>query len=190
MFAGRVGSVAHVARLRAVDRRDVDDRAAAVGQHGRNLVLHAQPHALQVHTHDFVPLCLGDVRHLGEPRTRDARIVDRAVEAAEFLDRGLDHVFDIRGAADIGLDEMRLAACIDDSLHDLGALLGASGGDDDLGALLREFQRGGFSQPGTSAGHQCDLACKILHVCLPRPSACRSGAESAITSTRAAIPSR
>ncbi len=59
---------------------------------------------------------------------------------------------------------MRFATCIDDSLHDLGALLGASRGDDNLGALFRKFQCRGLAQPGASAGHQRDFACEVLHV--------------------------
>ena len=163
MLAGGVRGGSDVAWLQAVDRGDVDDRAAAVRQHGRDFVLHAQPHALEVHAHDFVPLCFGDVRHRRVSRPHDARVVDRAVQAAELLHRRLDHALDIRGAADISLDEVRLAARSDDSLHDLGALFGAPRGDDDLGALCSEFQRGGFAQARTSTGHQRDLARKHLH---------------------------
>lgn len=161
VLAGRICRVADVAGFDPVDRGDVDDRAAA-GKHRADLVLHAQPHAFQVDADHFVPLCFGDVGHRREARAGDAGIVDRAIEAAEFLQRGLDHRLDLGDTAHVGGDEQRFAAEPGDSPHDVFTLFGAARRDDDFRALLGEFQRGRRADAGTGAGHQRDLACECL----------------------------
>src|SRR6186713_1202105 len=118
-----------VARLEPVDRGNIDDCTATAGQHGEDLVLHAQPDALQVAAHDFVPLRLSDVRDGRIARTGDAGIVDCIVQATEFLDGGAHHAFHVRAATHIGWHEQSFTAQLNDSLHDAGALVCSPSGD-------------------------------------------------------------
>ena len=70
------------------ERRDVDDRTAARGEHRRDAVLAAEPHALEVHVHHGVPGRLGGLGGAAVVGGEDAGVVVEHVQAAERVDGG------------------------------------------------------------------------------------------------------
>ena len=110
---GGVGAQAWIAHVRADGRGDVDDRAAAVLAHVRDLMLHRQPEAGQVRRQHARPRGLVELGDPGPGRAHAGGVdgdIETAVRRGRGDDRTLDllgarHVRDDRGAAKaIGLD--------------------------------------------------------------------------------------
>ena len=150
-----------------VARADIDDRAAAAAtaaflrEHRLDLVLHAQEHAGQVDVERRLPVL---ERDLGEGLRADVAIgvVDRAIEPAEAIERGLDHALDLGLDRNVGLHEHRLAAGLADQADSFLAVLGGLRRGDDFRAPAREHQRAGTAQAPAGAGHQRHLAFERL----------------------------
>ena len=85
-LGGAVGGAAREA-LDPGARGGVDDRAAAVLEQERDLVLHAQEDAREVDVDDPVPVVFGDVGGRCGAEF-DAGVVERDVETAERVDPG------------------------------------------------------------------------------------------------------
>ena len=103
MFAAAVGR--HFGRADQPGYgRSVDDGAAALLHHLRQLVLHAQPDALDVDIHDAVK---HRFRTVGQAHVLffNACVVESAVEAAKSIYRRGHHRLNIKGFADIRLDK-------------------------------------------------------------------------------------
>ena len=78
-----VGVRAVAAADQAGGRRDVDDRAAARGDQGRDPELAAEEHALEVHVDDPIPAVLGELGHeVVEAAAIDGGVVVEDVEGA------------------------------------------------------------------------------------------------------------
>ena len=120
------------------ERRDVDDRAAALALHVRETCLAAQVHRREVHVLHPAP-------HLeagGEDRVvvgrRDARVVERHVDRAEPLERGRErwpprrlrkrHVSAHEQAVDLGRGGGARVRFVESSDHDVRALGGKTVG--------------------------------------------------------------
>ena len=138
-------------------RRHVDDRARALRLHGRKLVLHAQEDAAEVDGEGALPVLERDPLH-GSRGAGDARIVDRAVDAAEGRDAVRDGGLDVGLARDVGLHAARDAALGLD-LRDrlVGAALLAIA-HDDARALAREQPGRRAPDAARGARHERDLS--------------------------------
>src|SRR5881628_3111744 len=94
-------------------------------------------------------------------------VVEGAIEPPEGRQRPIDHRFDVALLRDVGSDEDRLAAGGLDPRDDFLALSLAASADDDLRALLGEFECGGTADPGVATRDEYDAACnmtrEVLH---------------------------
>ncbi len=90
---GNAGGAADLSR----DRGHVDDGSAAVEHHGRDLVFHREEDASEVDRDHLVPGVGIVVRHGNERRADDTGVVERAIEAAPFIDDSLDHALGLIG---------------------------------------------------------------------------------------------
>ena len=99
-LGGGVADIGNAEMADRGDRRDVDDRAAALPLHHRNDVLHGEERALQVDREHAVPVRLRHLDHAAH--FGDADIVVEHVDAAIGLEARRDHGFDVAGLADIG----------------------------------------------------------------------------------------
>jgi hypothetical protein len=144
----------------ARNRRGVDDRAAAVVEHVADLVLHAQEHAGHVNRNAALPLI---DRVISKRRLTglEAGIVERRVQAAEGVDRGLDHRLDLGFAADVGPLEHGLAARRLDFLDQIGARGLVEVGDHHARATLGAEQRGRLAHAAGAAGDKHDLSSHV-----------------------------
>src|SRR5207248_5657109 len=92
----------------AGNRRQVDDRPAAIGDHGRDRVLNPEEHAGRVDRHDAVP-GFGTVKVLFGA-ARNTGIVDQHIELAEMSDDGGHYGGPVLFFGDIeGLEPRRVA---------------------------------------------------------------------------------
>ena len=144
---------AHQARHRC----RIDDRPAALLEHLADLVLHAQPRALDVDVDDAV-----EQRFLGVGQRQvlflDAGVVKGAVEAAEIRHRLVDQRFNFGRARDVGLHEQRLATGFDDHRRRRMAAVDRGIGHHHAGAGAAEGKRGRAANPARRPRHQHDLA--------------------------------
>src|SRR3989442_2359089 len=90
-----------------------------------------------------------------------SRRVEGAIEPPEGRQRPFDHRFDVALLRDVGSDEDRLAAGGLDPRDDFLALSLAASADDDLRALLGEFECGGTADPGVATSDEYDAACNV-----------------------------
>jgi hypothetical protein len=90
------------------DRRDVDDRAAALPRHHRDDVLHGKEGALEIDGEYTVPIGLRDLDHVS--RLGDPDIVVEHVDAAIGLEACRHHRVDIGGTGNIRGERGRLSA--------------------------------------------------------------------------------
>ena len=148
-------------------RRCVDDRTTvAVFEDAWDLILHAEEDAGEHHTDAAVPFLLGIVGD-GESETGDARVVVGIVEAAERLDRGLDHGTHVGRLRHVGVHVAGTAAR---SAHERRCLIAADVvdiGDHDRRAVLCEELRRRPADAGCRAGNERDLAVEHPHRALP-----------------------
>jgi hypothetical protein len=134
----------------------VHDGAAAVPQHQRDLVLHAEEYAPDVDGEDPVALLLADVgRRLG--RLFDAGVVERDVDAPEPVDRLRQSRVDIGALGDIAAyGDDPPAVCLDQAGR-FGVGLLVDVGDHHAGALTRERQRGSAADTCAGSSDEGDL---------------------------------
>ncbi|MGC0368811.1 hypothetical protein RKD05_001063 [Microbacterium sp. SLBN-111] len=124
----------------AEDRRDVHDRAAAVGEDRGDLRAHVAEHGVEVDRDDLVPRFVGVLRGRGGGAT-DAGVVHADAERREGV-RELDgrrDPRDVGGVADRGLGRAAGGA---DLLDDLVGVVGVEVVDDHGGAVLGQQQGG------------------------------------------------
>ena len=153
MFNGANSSAADLARPRtaplgrdvgvhrgraaqALDRRHVDDRAAAGRGHRLDGHPHAQERAGQVDVNHLLPL--GQIEILQRPERDGAGVVDQHVELAEFADRGRDRGVPLVGLGDV---EVHVARGVTDFVGQRLALVVEDVADHHLGALLDQQAR-------------------------------------------------
>ncbi len=101
-------------------------------EHRRDLMPHAQPHALHVDVHDLV---IG-LHLLFEERRQqllDTRVVESEVEPAELLQRAPDEIFDLRFLRHIGRHEHGFAALRADEPNGFLAFRSSAAGNNHLG---------------------------------------------------------
>jgi hypothetical protein len=139
VLAGSVDRIVGIPAERG-NRGVVDDRTTVSGQHGRDLVLHREPHAGEVRADDSVPCSF---RRFGEGTgaTHRARVVEGAVQAPIGPHDALDHCPDVVLARDIGAHEERIAAVALDLADRLLALCLTTCGNGDLRPFAGERQR-------------------------------------------------
>ncbi len=139
-------------------RGRVDDRAAALLEDQRNLVLHAQEDAAEVDVDDPVPLLLVVLRGRSRLPRLDARVVEGEVQPPESLNglgQGRLHVLGPRHVAPDG--ERPPALLLDQAGRLLVALLGHVGGHH-AGPLAGERQRRRAADAARGPGHERDLS--------------------------------
>ena len=148
------------------DRRDVDDRAAALLLHHGDDVLHGEEGAFQVDREDAIPFRLRHLDHAAH--LGDADIVVEHVDAAIGFQAGRDHRLDIGGARDIGGERRRLAALAGDDIDGFLRGLAVAVDAKHLRALARKGHRGRLAvapaRPDrTGADHHRCLALEPFH---------------------------
>src|SRR6185295_1836384 len=139
----------------------VDDAAAAVLEHGRDAVLHPQPHALDVDAHHGVEHFLV---HLGEGlagEARNAGVVEQDVQAPEARHRRVDHGPHRGRVAHVHGDGQRAAAGLDDLGRDRLGLVAGDVGHGDVGAFTPEGKSSGPSDTRAAAGDDGDLVFEL-----------------------------
>src|SRR5471030_445555 len=152
MLAGYVQRGARQADL-AGDRRDVDDAAAALRNHYRQLIFQAEEDAQHVGVEDGVVVLDG----LAGDRAADAfvaGVVDGDVEAAVAGHGRFNQFAHVVFLADVGQHEVGFGTELAQFGLQFGAGLGAAARDDQLGALPGVGQGGGAADAGQCAGDQ------------------------------------
>src|SRR5215470_863010 len=135
------------------NRRQVDDRPAAIGDHGRDRVLDAKEHPGGVNRHDPMP-GFGAVEVLFGA-ARDAGIVDQHVEFAEMAGSGSHDGGPTPFLGDIELLEPRRDT---NTIGYLPTFVFQYVRNHYLGAFACEHARRGGSHAGCRAGDDGDLA--------------------------------
>nr|WP_245740828.1 hypothetical protein [Nonomuraea maritima] len=151
-----------------------DGTAPPLAFHLRDLRLQREESALEISVDQVVPHFFAEFGQRADGG--GAGVVESRVQAAETADDLVDDV--VRGG-DVGrvrLDEHRLAAGSGDLLDHLHPGLGPPSGQRDLGAFLREQQRGSPADPGRAAGDERDLAFEQSHAPYPSSGCPRRGA--------------
>ncbi len=139
---------------------DVDDGAAAAGDHVGNGRARAQEGAAEDDAHDLVPVL---DRQLGEgDLVAVGGVVDEDVEPAEVGDDGVDHALYGGLLGNVRQMHHGAAAPILDFLgHCFGFIGRVLGVDDDGGAISRQGQRHGAAVPAHRSGDQRDLSLEL-----------------------------
>jgi len=83
-FARAIRRAPEIIGLEAINRGNIDNGTLALLEHREDFVLHAHPHRLQIGVHEFIPGLLLNLRQGHHHGTRDPRIVDGAIQFAEF----------------------------------------------------------------------------------------------------------
>ena len=148
------------------DRRNIDDRAAALPRHHRNDVLHRKERAFEIDREHAVPIRLRYIDHA--PHLGDADIVVEHVDAAIGIEACGDHRLDVAAPGRVGGKCGRLAALGRDDLDGLFRGRGVTIDAKNLRALACESHGGRLavapSRPDRAgADHQRCLAFKPLH---------------------------
>jgi hypothetical protein len=134
-------------------------RSAAVLEHGRDLVLHPQPDALEVDRDDLVEVLLrGSADRLLQ---LDAGVVVREVQAPERRDRPRDRGPAVGLDADVAGKELRVSPLLLDEPYGLHAVVAArlQIAHEDAGrALARQRDRGRPPDAARGARDQPGLA--------------------------------
>ena len=146
---GRSGGPAAETRHRV----DIDDRAAALGQHQRHSPPHGEHRAVEIDRQHPAPGLVVDIGD-GLEQVHHAGIVDEDIDATELGDGAIDH-----GDA-LGLDR-DVGGNADDGAADLGDRrgdgIGMPVGGDDLCALGHEQLGNGEAHPGACTGDNRNL---------------------------------
>jgi hypothetical protein len=144
-------------RTRRRPRTDVDDHAAAPGQHRGDPGTQAVVDALHVDIDDTIP-CVGV--GLGETRDRldQAGIVDQDVEPAMPLHGGPHGGFDIAEGGHVAFDGRGLAALATDAFGECRDRPRRAGGKHRRRPRSRQSQCRRGADPTTCASHQRHLS--------------------------------
>src|ERR1700676_325059 len=169
-LAGAVANIGDAEGGERGDRRDVDDRAAALPGHDRNDMLHRKKGAFEIDREYAVPFGLRYFDHA--PHLGDADIVVEHVDAAVGLQAGGHHRLDLGRPGHVGGERGGLAAFARDDID--GLLSGGAVAVDakHLRALARKGHRGRLAiapaRPDRAGAdhHRC-LALEPLHRLLP-----------------------
>jgi hypothetical protein len=150
---------------RAQDRGHVDDGAAAVGHHRRELVAHAEEDAVEVDRQDLAP-ALDRVLAGWHLVSADAGVVHGDVQPAVVGHDALDHRPHLTLVGHVGGDRGGPAPGLPGD--PLGGLLGDVG-DDYGGPPAPERVHAGLADPSPASGDEGDLAihCRGCHGCSP-----------------------
>ena len=137
-------------------RGDIDHPAVAALGHARQRMLHGVEGSAEVDGDDVVPFLR---RLFGQRRgVLDAGAVHQDVDVAPGL-HGFEHVGDLVGLAQVGIEVPRLAAGVGDAGQRRIDLLGrAQAVDGHAGAGVGQCLRDGQADAGGTAGHQCGAA--------------------------------
>ena len=120
-------------------RGGVNDRAAALVEHDRYLLLHAQPDALEIDVDDPVPVLLADL--MGRRLSRfDAGVVVGHVKPPVCGQRLADHVGYVACLGDVDLHKGGVASAVANDLHRFAAGPFVNVGYDHLGARSSKGQ--------------------------------------------------
>src|SRR5919202_20262 len=163
---GDDGSLGRVVHGQARPRTDsgragrVEDDPATLRLHARNSRATAVEHAPDVDVHDAVEERIGRVFEWREG-LRQARVVEQHVDAAEAVDRPLDHGLDLLGAGYVNLERLRLDAGGADLLDRLGRAGGVQVSGQHASPLFGECQRRSAPDAGAGAGNDRDLALQL-----------------------------
>jgi hypothetical protein len=128
--------------------------------HGRNFVTHRIENAPNVDVKNAPILSFGSLLERAFPF--NAGIVKRNVETAEFVDREIDHCFDVGIFRDVRADERRIAAEFFNFGNDLRAFFVAAPSQNDLRAGAHAFDRCGLADTGSSSGYERNFAENVL----------------------------
>ena len=160
MLGGVVGGPAGVADQSA-EGGAVDDRAAALGAHLGELVLHAGPHPAEVDRSDPVERLRRLVGRVTD-RQLDAGIVEGHVKSAERVDGGGDEGGDLILVRDVAGHSDHLMAGVGQLLGDALERRLVDVGQHHGGAGFGERAGGGQAHAGAGAGDQGDLAGEVV----------------------------
>ena len=148
----------HGGAAQALDRGDVDDRAAAGRLHRLDRSLHAEERAGQVDVDDLLPLRHVELADLAQ--RDDAGVVDQNVELAELVDRGGDRGVPLVGLGDVEVD---VARGVTDLVGQRLALVVEDVADDHLGALGDQHPRVLCAHAPCAATDQCNFSVHASH---------------------------
>ena len=112
----------------------IDDSAAAIFEHDWNFVTHGIENAPNVDVENAAIFGFGRLFERTFPF--DTGVVKGDVEAAEFIDREIDHRFHVRIFGNVRADECRVAAKFLNFRDNLRAFLFAATAEDDLRTRL------------------------------------------------------
>ena len=141
-------------------RRDVDDRAAAVLQHGARLRLAGQEDALQIDVHHRLELAF--LHLLGRIGIGDAGGIDGQRQRAQLRFGARDGLVQRRAAGDVGRDLDAAAACPGDELGGVRQpVIGAAIEQRDIGAALRQPHGDALADAAAGTGDEGDIPGKI-----------------------------
>src|SRR5690606_35868296 len=183
VLGGLVGAEPGVA-AEAADAAGVDDGAAALA-HRADLLAQAQPRALDVHGHDPVEVRLRDLVEAAV--LVHARVVERAVEAAVAVERGVDEPRDVGRRAHVPGDVDGVVAVGDELVGEVREGLLRAGRQHDRRALPGEEPGGVGADPRARADQQDHLAGEqsVRHRVSSRPrSPSRARASSGVAMSR------
>src|SRR6202051_2472020 len=161
MLAGNVDFIARYAD-HSEHRSSIHNGAAARLEHGRDLVLHAQPHALRVDVHDAIESLLV----LLEERSRhllDPGVVEGEVEPAELLQRPFDEFLDLNRLRDVGRHEESFAPLSPEEPHGFFPFGRSSAGHNDSGSFARIGDGGGSADSRGPTRHNRHFVLKLVH---------------------------
>jgi hypothetical protein len=156
VLGGRVRGLAAEAS-NAGARGGVHERTAALLEHERDLVLHAQEHAAKADPDDAVPFGLAD---LGDRLDGlfDAGVVEGQIEPPELVDGRLKRRLHILRTRHVARDRESPSAGFFDQTGRFLVARVRDVGDHDAGALTREGQRGGAADAARRARDERHLA--------------------------------
>ena len=168
-------------RPQARHRGRVDDGAATLGEHQRQLVFHAQPDPFDVDSHDGVEL---GFTAFSQAALFDFNpgVVERIVDAPIGRHRLLDHRLDLCVAGDVAAHELRLAtglanrfsACCSTGLVHIG--------HHHLQPLFGKRQRRRTANARCTTRNQCNLTGKT-HAHARYPDRLKKGASPNVTAS-------
>src|SRR5215831_5146873 len=143
------------------NRCGVNNGAAPLLEHLRELVLQAQPDTLEVDAEDVVPdrfRVVVDRKAKGFYCAYDTRVVVGAVQATVGLDSLLDQRLHLGCLGDIRFDKESLPTGIPNHLRCFFATSNVDIRDDNLGALPGKGERRRFANAAAAVSDESDLA--------------------------------
>src|SRR5574340_1649295 len=147
----------------AQNARDVDYRAAARGDDGRDAEAHAVQDAVQVNPDDLVPVLDIDLAR-GRALAADSGVVHQDMEPAECFDGLSDGGLDVRDLCDVALHEDRRAAGLLDHRDGLIAAGLVHVAHNHLRTAAREAHSSLATDVRAAARYERDLTLEVSHV--------------------------